>query len=158
MSATTEQAATPQTPDPEQTADRGPITYEALAVIAHVVAFAACILAVFSMGLATRSIDEHRSTPATGSGTSEATSVTLDEFTISPGPLALPVGGSLSVKNGGTTIHDLAVEGQDLKTAQLNPGDEGELDLAELPAGSYTVYCQIPGHRESGMEGDLTVS
>lgn len=157
MSAATELAATTQTPDPEQTTDRDPITYEALAVIALVVALVACILAVFSMGLATRSIDEHRAAPATGSSTSEATSVTLDEFTISPGPLALPVGGSLSVKNGGTTIHDLAVEGQDLKTAQLNPGDEDELDLAELPAGSYTVYCQIPGHRESGMEGDLTV-
>lgn len=147
-------AGTITSPEPEQ--GRGPITFEALAVIAVALALVAVFLAVFSMGLASRSIDEHRATPAT-SGSSESASVTLDEFKITPAPLQVSAGGSISVENGGTTMHDLAVEGQDLATAQLNPGDKDELNLGELPAGSYTVYCQIPGHRESGMEGELTV-
>ena len=28
---------------------------------------------------------------------------------------------------------------------------------AELPPGEYFYYCNIPGHREGGMEGTLTV-
>ena len=28
---------------------------------------------------------------------------------------------------------------------------------AEVQAGEYTFYCSVPGHREGGMEGTLTV-
>jgi cytochrome c oxidase subunit II len=34
----------------------------------------------------------------------------------------------------------------------------GSKDLAPLPAGPYTYYCSVPGHRQLGMEGELTVS
>jgi plastocyanin len=35
---------------------------------------------------------------------------------------------------------------------------ETNVGTIELDAGDYTFYCSIPGHRQAGMEGTLTVS
>ncbi len=132
-------------------------TFEAIAVIALVVAFGAVIVSIFAMGLAARSIDEHRAVPAGGAGGGGPVAVALDEFTIAPAPITVSAGGSLAVSNEGTTTHDLTVEDQDLTTGTLDAGGSGELDLSTLPAGTYTVFCSIPGHRESGMEDEVTI-
>ncbi len=55
-------------------------------------------------------------------------------------------------ENGGATTHSFVLDQQDFK---LTDDDEGEIDLA---AGDYIFYCDVPGHREAGMEGTLTVS
>jgi uncharacterized cupredoxin-like copper-binding protein len=55
-------------------------------------------------------------------------------------------------ENEGATTHSFVLDQQDFK---LTDDDEGEIDLA---AGDYIFYCDVPGHREAGMEGTLTVS
>jgi plastocyanin len=68
--------------------------------------------------------------------------------------------GSVTVNfdNPASLSHDVVIEGPD--------GDVGETDLisqsttsttVDLQAGEYTFYCSVPGHREAGMEGTLTV-
>ena len=55
-------------------------------------------------------------------------------------------------ENEGSTVHSFVLDGQDFK---LSDDDEGDVELA---AGDYVFYCDVPGHREAGMEGTLTVS
>lgn len=147
----TETAPAPHDP-PER---RDGITYEAIAVIAIAIAMVAVVLALVAMGLATRAIDEHRAIPAAGGGAAPV-AVSLQEFSISPAPLAAPAGSSLSVSNAGSVVHDLAVDG--LATPEIEPGGTATLDVSSLAPGTYSVYCRIPGHREAGMAAQLTIS
>jgi uncharacterized cupredoxin-like copper-binding protein len=75
---------------------------------------------------------------------------------------------SASAKAGKVTIdfnnpqglqHDVAIEDSSGKTvAQTELVAEGEdSTAATLKPGTYTFYCSVPGHREAGMEGTLTV-
>lgn len=60
--------------------------------------------------------------------------------------------------NEGKQGHTLVVEGKPGFKLLVNSGgdeDKGALDLA---AGTYVFFCDIPGHRASGMEGELVVA
>ncbi len=59
--------------------------------------------------------------------------------------------------NVGSAEHDFAIaEAGDEVVVQAAPG-ESATGTIELEAGTYTFYCAVPGHREAGMEGTLTV-
>jgi plastocyanin len=75
---------------------------------------------------------------------------------------------SLNSKPGKVTIdltnpspleHDVAIEGDGKEIAGSElVANGGETTVsAELAPGTYTFYCTVPGHREAGMEGTLTV-
>ena len=74
------------------------------------------------------------------------------------GRSAAPAGEITFVYSGQGNVHTLAVEGLEdqlrLEVDGIGDRDEGSLNL--LP-GSYVIYCDIPGHREIGMEATLVV-
>lgn len=73
--------------------------------------------------------------------TAKAGKVTVD-FTNPQGlPHDVKIESSDGEQVGGT---DTVAEGSDSATVELKPG-------------TYTFYCSIPGHREAGMEGTLTI-
>jgi plastocyanin len=55
--------------------------------------------------------------------------------------------------------HDVAIEDSSGKTIAKTEviGEGSDSTVANLKSGEYTFYCSVPGHREAGMEGTLTV-
>jgi plastocyanin len=78
---------------------------------------------------------------ATKSATAEAGKVTVDFKNESPVP------------------HDVAIESEGGETVgQTEVIQEGSDSTAvTLKPGTYHYFCTIPGHRQAGMEGTLTV-
>jgi plastocyanin len=57
--------------------------------------------------------------------------------------------------------HSIAVataNGNVLGETQPGTNNEQTLQIPDLAPGKYVFYCTVPGHREGGMEGDLTVT
>lgn len=66
----------------------------------------------------------------------------------------------LRFENPQTTPHDLDLEdanGKPIADMELIGGGYADVPIADLEPGEYTFYCSVPGHREAGMEGTLTV-
>jgi plastocyanin len=70
--------------------------------------------------------------------------------------------GSLTIaySNPSPVPHSIAVEATDgsiLGETEVFANGEQELTIEDLTPGEYVFFCTVPGHREGGMEGDLTV-
>jgi plastocyanin len=65
---------------------------------------------------------------------------------------------TINSKNDSSTNHDISIEGNgvDEHGKVVNNGGVSTVKVTLKP-GSYTFYCSVPGHREGGMEGKLTV-
>jgi uncharacterized cupredoxin-like copper-binding protein len=73
-----------------------------------------------------------------------------------------PVGAlEIDSQNDATIPHDIALQegtdGPELGKGETVQGGGVSRLSVDLRAGRYTFYCTLPGHREAGMEGTLTV-
>lgn len=65
---------------------------------------------------------------------------------------------TIDFKNPAAIEHNVVIEQNGKELAGFEPIAQGEeSETAELKPGTYTFYCSVPGHREAGMEGTLTV-
>ena len=145
----------PDATAPEATPDRGRGTDIGLLLVV-ILAFTAL---VFSFVAFASGDDDDAETAAGGDAGGAPTSAlaTLTEFAINPESLVVSGSGTIDVRNDGSQIHNLAVVDHDLKTADLNSGDSGSLDVSSLEEGEYELICDIAGHAEAGMRGTLVV-
>lgn len=78
---------------------------------------------------------------------------TSDEATAKAGEV------TVDFNNPQSLPHDVAIEDSSGETVGKTDviSDSSTSTTVELKSGTYTFYCTIPGHREGGMEGTLTV-
>jgi plastocyanin len=96
---------------------------------------------------------------AGGAATAPVIDVQLTEYEIRM-PDSLAAGPQqFRIANGGKLTHNFVIEGPGISqklASDLPRGDTVELTM-NLPAGSYTVYCPIDGHRGKGMQRTVVV-
>jgi len=66
---------------------------------------------------------------------------------------------TIGFTNAASLAHNLTIESSSGSQVGATPTFEGgtrTLALS-LKAGTYKFYCSVPGHRQAGMEGTLTV-
>jgi plastocyanin len=67
---------------------------------------------------------------------------------------------TINFDNPASISHDVKIEdsaGEELGGTDLVAQGDATATV-ELQSGSFTFFCSVPGHREAGMEGTLTVN
>jgi len=122
------------------------------------VAVAAAALLVAGCGGGSAGQESGQTTSA-GSPTASdlVVNVVGTEYSFAPSASKVSPGETtIRFTNSGAMEHDLVIDALHVHlTAQ--PGKSAQTTVT-LEPGTYKVYCSVPGHRESGMQGKVTVS
>ena len=91
-----------------------------------------------------------------------AVQMSMTEYAFKPSNLELKSGtATLYLVNSGGQQHDMVIadaNGKVVARSELvQPGNTSNFGVSNLPPGTYGMYCDVPGHKESGMVGKLTV-
>jgi uncharacterized cupredoxin-like copper-binding protein len=123
--------------------------------VAVVVAIGALFLGVFALA---RTDGGGGESAAGGEGAAEISviDIELGSMKFIPPHITAPPGRiQIRVTNVDTQVHNMAILGQ--VTADLQPGESETLDLGTLDVGIYDFQCNISGHAQAGMVGELHV-
>lgn len=75
----------------------------------------------------------------------------IDSITVKPGD-------TITLTNNGFLEHDIAVQELGLESELIGNGESITITIPEDAApGDYEFICTVPGHKEAGMVGTLTV-
>ena len=96
----------------------------------------------------------------TGGDTAGQTSptVVMVDIAFQPTEIVIPADTDVTIQltNNGVAIHNFVVDELDIDSGDFTSGQAGTVTV-NAPAGSYEYYCSIPGHKDLGMVGTLTV-
>lgn len=95
--------------------------------------------------------------PAAPAADGQKVRVEMSEFKFAMGAAEVPAGKvTFELVNSGTVEHSFIIEGTDLKSEQIRPGQTVTVQT-DLKPGTYTVVCDVAGHKEAGMTTQLAV-
>jgi uncharacterized cupredoxin-like copper-binding protein len=89
---------------------------------------------------------------------SQVIEVVAKEWAFEPATIAVRAGRLIfRVKNDGVVEHNFALEQRPgAEVSAIKPGEAKSLAVT-LGPGTYTVFCNLPGHREAGMVASVRV-
>ncbi len=86
--------------------------------------------------------------------TADASQLRFDKQTLS----ATAGKVTIAMDNPSPLQHNIAITGNGVNVKGTIVGKGGvSTVVADLKPGTYTFYCSVPGHRQAGMQGTLTV-
>jgi len=95
--------------------------------------------------------------PAAPTAAGQTVTVKMSEFKYEIQPAEVASGPvTFQIENVGTVEHDFLIEGVDKGTQALRPGQTTTLTV-DLAPGTYTIFCNVAGHKEAGMHIQLVV-
>jgi plastocyanin len=133
----------------------------AVGTVSVLLAAAAIGSAIITSALEEEEEEETRQPAAEGRG-GEALRLSADpggELRFDRQSLEAPAGQvTLVMDNPSSVPHNVSIEGRGIDEEGETVGQDGSSTVrAELRRGEYDFYCSVPGHRQGGMEGTLTV-
>ena len=107
--------------------------------------------------LPTETTDTTASGGGGGATTLDVAADPSGQLKFDPTELSAPAGDiTLDLTNDSAVPHNIAVDGAEGVSDTIQDGGTAELTV-NLPAGTYEYSCDVPGHRQAGMVGTLTV-
>jgi plastocyanin len=118
------------------------------------------LAAALALGIVGCGADDTTVSPTAAGGDGQGARVTVvardislsqDGYSTDAGPV------HVTYRNDGSIEHTLVIEG--VEGFKLDVHAKGDVDdgSVTLEPGTYTIYCDIPGHRQAGMHATLTV-
>ena len=83
--------------------------------------------------------------------------VTGESTSFEPDELEVPAGKFNVALTSNDQFHDFVIEDVD-GIVEASSGETNNAGFEITEPGEYTFYCTVPGHRQGGMEGTLTVT
>ncbi len=95
---------------------------------------------------------------AASAGESSEVRVVAREFSFEPAIIEVQAGRpfTLTLENQGAVEHEIEVHGADIHL-HAGPGQTVRGTFTIATPGTYEMACEIPGHKEAGMVGELVV-
>lgn len=97
--------------------------------------------------------------PAITTGAVKTVNVSGTEFAFSPSTITVNKGDTVKIvfANKGIYPHNWTVDGLNVKTSTVSPGQTTDVTFIANKTGTFQYYCSVPGHKDQGMVGQLTV-
>jgi len=105
--------------------------------------------------------DETDATPVADTGGGDAAAaqeVALVDIAFEPPELTIAANTDVTINlvNSGVLPHSFDIDALGINSGEIAAGQSGTVTINAAP-GTYEYYCIVPGHKEAGMVGTLTV-